>query len=234
MNRIFISHKQNFKPAQAIKKIIDMLGVEGVLVEELPGAGSPTEKSFQTLLGCQGFLAICTKDTKDDKDIWHPRPNVVLEIQDWQKHHKGERLIIMKEKGCQLPELLGHPTYCEFEGETILEAVCRTLSDFQQMGVISRFEDAKNTVAANDNLNFGLKDLDALTFLAGSPDREAPVGALQQKFEYQGTEWNIFLHKWQKQPALIEHKKKAHQFGTESVRLTNTGFELLLKKGLIK
>jgi len=234
LNKIFISHNQEYQPAKHVKFLINALGAYGILVEDEPGSESPDKKSFRYLKDSHGFLAICTPDLRDEKDAWAPRHNVILEIQEWQKAHKAKNMVILKDKRCSLPVLLGNPTFHEFEGDGILSAVCQVIKDFVAIDLIP---DKFVSDSEIPQIEFTDKEKKALIYLAGATDRRYYSRALHKYIEFGQTEWNMFLHKGKKYEFYYQTQVStgAMSYDTiEAIQLTDKGFEYLIQTGMIQ
>lgn len=191
MKKIFISHNQDFGPTRALKHLINMFGGVGILVEDEPGAESPDKKAFRLLGNCEGFIALCTKDVTDHKTgDSYPKQNVVIEIQEWQRLHKSENMVIIKEKSCKLPALLGNPTYCEYSNETILDATCRALKEFQAMDLLT-YEPRKDSASRSPGISISSDEEKILLHLVACPERTADLNSLKRELSLNDMRWNV-------------------------------------------
>lgn len=137
MNKIFVAHSDDLGGKEIIRLLINVLGGRAFLVENEPGGDSPKEKSYRVMRDCNAFFAICTKDVKDSKDNYFPKPNVLLEIDHWLDNFDASKMVIVRENGCQWPTLLGNPTYAyEFHRDDLIRAVLYAISQLTKMGVI--------------------------------------------------------------------------------------------------
>ncbi len=226
MKKIFISHKQGYAPAKAIKLLINMMGAQGVLAEEEPGSESPDKRALRLLRESDGFLAICTPDLCDSNKQLSPKQNVSIEIREWQSKHGHERMVIMKHKGCEIPILLGNPTYIEFEGEGAVCATQRMLADFQAMKLIPYLDQI--SPGQKQNLGVTEKEEQMLIFLAGQSERQADESVVVSKFKFSTTEWNIALNKfYYSDNSLLDKWEPNSGYDPPIVQLTVAGLKYL-------
>lgn len=212
-----------------------MLGAYGVLVEDEPGAEPPDKKSLRLLKECQGFLAICTNDLKDEKGVYSPKSNVTIEIKEWQNDHRTERMVIIKERGCALPVLLGNPTYsAEFSGVEILECTTRALTEFQAMGLIPYKISEKKKI----QIELTKKEQKLLMLLASHTNKTAQresLESIKRDCGFSLQEWNVAMHRLRgsETGAGLVYYSEASQWDNERVTLVEKGMQYLIESKLI-
>ncbi|MBI3313159.1 MAG: hypothetical protein HYZ83_02865 [Candidatus Omnitrophica bacterium] len=227
MNKIFISHNQDFFPAIAVKRLINMFGTQGILVEDEPGTESPADRSMRLLNESQGFIAICTRDVKDG-ERFAPKHNVVLEIQEWQKKSKNKNIVILKEKGCELPKLLNDPSYKIFEGAEFLSVVLQAIGEFQDEEIIPRCgvaDEEEAPVLSSEQENF-------LEFLSSCHNCKTEFDVARRKFlDINSSDWNLMINFLHYKISLID--VDYHYGEPDSIRITYKGTEYLREKKMV-
>jgi len=229
MKKIFVSHNQDFSACRAVKALLMLFGVHPILVEDEPGAQAVDKKAYKLLKESESFLGVCTKDLKSDDGRFFPKQNVCLEIKEWQRLHEAHNMVILKERGVEIPALLGNPAYCEFDGTSILNAFHRAVQEFQSMGVIKLSEDDDHSEEAID---FTDKEIQLLITLAASDQRSASEVDLQRQLRFSTTEWNIAMHKLETKFLFITRIEDPYD--GNPIMLLNQGFEYLLNNNLVK
>lgn len=231
MKKIFISHNQDFTQARSVKGLINILGSYGVLVEDEPGAESPDKKSFRLLKESDGFLAICTKDLKDENGNFSPKANVALEIKEWQSLHQTEKMVIIKEKQSTLPVLLGNPAYAgEFDGVNILDAFYRAVREFQTMQLIP-YKNMAPQKPKQATISISEKEVQVLNYLANTSKQRAYESDIVKQFNFSTGEWNAAVHKLVTSSSMM---RITYDHYGKVLEITSFGFDYLLKHNLFR
>ena len=120
---IFIGHGKQRGPVDSLVKILDTFKVPYKLAVREANLGRPISKKVRdTMLQCGSAILILTKDEEftDSRKgpVWRPSENVVHEVGAASFAYDG-RIVIMKEKGLDLPTNFSDIGYIEFEAELV-------------------------------------------------------------------------------------------------------------------
>ena len=231
MKKIFISHNQYHPAAKGLKLLINHLGGMGILIEDEPGAEPPDKKAYKLLRECEGFLAFCTKDLRGEQDRYFPKQNVALEIKEWQSQFGAKNMVILKECGCELPLLLGNPTYCEFDGSNLINAFERTVGEFQSMGLIPYLGSASNSnMPDKAKISLTEKEKKVLIFLSETENKYAYDDTIKSHSGMSHQEFNIMVNKLSVKSDLISEENSMEG---RIVNLLDSGLDYLIEQKII-
>ncbi len=232
MNKIFISHNQEFKPARVVKALINMMDGHGILVEDEPGAESPDKKSIKLLKECQGFFALCTADLKS-ADGFSPKGNVILEMNEWQRIRGAKNLVIAIQTGCKLPVLLGNPTYCgEFEGVEILDVIQRALAEFRTMGLLPSPNPPTMPETAVELTELEEK---LLSYLLSCENGSQDVPVVRAVLKCTTAKWNVIFHRLANIYAFIDHYQRySHMPDSGFIKISKAGIDYIASRQMKK
>jgi hypothetical protein len=122
-NHIFVGHGGNRKPADQLVKILNEYGIPyKMAVEEANRARPIPQKVADTMRECGAAILVFTADKEyfdaDHNSIWRPSENVSHELGAASVLY-GERIVVFKEKGIELPSNFSSVGYIEFEKDKL-------------------------------------------------------------------------------------------------------------------
>lgn len=122
-NAIFVGHGGNRKPADQLVKILNEYGIPHKLaVEEANRARPIPQKVADTMRECGAAILVFTADKEyfdaDHNSIWRPSENVSHELGAASVLY-GERIVVFKEAGIDLPSNFSSVGYIEFEKDKL-------------------------------------------------------------------------------------------------------------------
>ena len=120
---IFIGHGKLKGPVESLVRILDTFKVPYKLAVREASLGRPISKKVRdTMLECGSAILVLTKDEEftnnKSESIWRPAENVVHEVGAASYAYDG-RIVIMKEKGLNLPTNFSDIGYIEFEPDMV-------------------------------------------------------------------------------------------------------------------
>ena len=122
-NAIFVGHGGNHKPMEQLVKILNEYGIpHKEAVDEANRARPIPQKVAETMRECGAAILVFTADKeyfdKDGTPIWRPSENVSHELGAASILY-GERIVVFKEKGIELPSNFSSIGYIEFEKDKL-------------------------------------------------------------------------------------------------------------------
>jgi hypothetical protein len=122
-NAIFIGHGGNLKPMEQLIKILNEYGIpHKQAVAEANRARPIPQKVADVMRECGAAILVFTADKeyfdKDGNSIWRPSENVSHELGAASVLY-GDRIVIFKEKGIELPSNFSSVGYIEFEKDQL-------------------------------------------------------------------------------------------------------------------
>lgn len=118
-NAIFVGHGGNKQPMQQLIKILNEYGIPHKEAIEEPNRARPIpQKVAETMRECGAAILVFTADKEyfdaDGNSIWRPSENVSHELGAASVLY-GERIVVFKEHGIELPSNFSSVGYIEFE-----------------------------------------------------------------------------------------------------------------------
>lgn len=137
---IFIGHGKKHGPRDKLTKILDSFKIPYIVAEDDPNLGRPIPvKVRDTILACGSAILIFTRDQKflseQGDEIWRPSENVVHELGATSFQY-GDRVVIFKEDGIDLPSNFGSVGYISFEENSIESKTMELLSELVGFGLV--------------------------------------------------------------------------------------------------
>lgn len=124
-NAIFVGHGGNRKPMEQLIKILNEYGIpHKEAVDEANRARPIPQKVAETMRECGAAILVFTADKEyfdtDGKSIWRPSENVSHELGAASVLY-GERIVVFKEHGIDLPSNFSSVGYIEFEKDKLID-----------------------------------------------------------------------------------------------------------------
>lgn len=124
-NAIFVGHGSNHKPMEQLVKILDEYGIPNKQAIAEPNRARPIpQKVAEVMQECGAAVLVFTADKeyfdKDGNSIWRPSENVHHELGAASVLY-GDRVVIFKEVGIDLPSNFSSRGYIEFEKDRLNE-----------------------------------------------------------------------------------------------------------------
>lgn len=121
--KIFVGHGQNMKPVQQLEKVLQQFKIPYTIAEEEPNRGRPISvKVAESMRECSAAILVftCDDEFKDSEGntIWRPSENVIDE-RGAASILYGDRIVIFKEKGVDLPTNFRDIGYISFEKDRL-------------------------------------------------------------------------------------------------------------------
>lgn len=122
-NAIFVGHGGNRKPMEQLVKILNEYGIpHKEAVDEANRARPIPQKVAETMRECGAAILVFTADREyfeaDGSSVWRPSENVSHELGAASVLY-GERIVVFKEKGIELPSNFSSIGYISFEKDKL-------------------------------------------------------------------------------------------------------------------
>lgn len=122
-NAIFVGHGGNSKPMEQLVKILNEYRIPHKVAVDEPNRARPIpQKVAETMRECGAAILVFTADVeyfdKAGQSIWRPSENVSHELGAASVLY-GERIVVFKEKGVDLPSNFSSVGYIEFEKDKL-------------------------------------------------------------------------------------------------------------------
>lgn len=140
-NAIFVGHGGNKVPSQQLGKILNEYGIpHKEAVDEANLARPIPQKVAETMRDCGAAILVFTADKEyfdaDGNSIWKASENVSHELGAASILY-GERIIIFKEKGIDLPSNFSSVGYIEFEKDKLGDKGIELLRELIRMKILN-------------------------------------------------------------------------------------------------
>lgn len=140
-NAIFVGHGGNRKPTDQLVKILNEYGIpHKVAVDEPNGARPIPQKVADTMRECGAAVLVFTADReffdREGNSIWRPSENVSHELGAASVLY-GERIVIFKEAGVDLPSNFSSIGYIEFEKDKLSDKGMDLFRELVSMKILS-------------------------------------------------------------------------------------------------
>jgi len=140
-NAIFVGHGGNRKPTEQLVKILNEYGIpHKEAVEEANHARPIPQKVAETMRKCGAAILVFTADKeyfdRDGQPIWRPSENVSHELGAASVLY-GERIVVFKEKGIELPSNFSSVGYIEFEKDKLSDKGVELFRELVSMKILS-------------------------------------------------------------------------------------------------
>jgi predicted nucleotide-binding protein len=140
-NAIFLGHGSNHKPMEQLVKILNEYGIpHKQAVEEANRARPIPQKVAEVMRECGAAILVFTADKEyfDSKgdSIWRPSENVSHELGAASVLY-GDRIVIFKEKGIELPSNFSSVGYIEFEKDKLGDKGIELFRELVSMKILS-------------------------------------------------------------------------------------------------
>ncbi|MFC7485774.1 TIR domain-containing protein [Knoellia sp. CPCC 206453] len=140
-NAIFVGHGGNRKPMEQLVKILNEYGIpHKEAVDEANHARPISVKVAETMRECGAAILVFTADKeyfdKDGHSIWRPSENVSHELGAASVLY-GERIVIFKERGIELPSNFSSIGYIEFEKDKLSDKGIELFRELVSMKILT-------------------------------------------------------------------------------------------------
>jgi predicted nucleotide-binding protein len=140
-NAIFLGHGSNRKPMEQLVKILNEYGIpHKQAVEEANRARPIPQKVADVMRECGAAILIFTADKeyfdKDRNSVWRPSENVSHELGAASVLY-GDRIVVFKENGIELPSNFRSVGYIEFEKDRLDEKGIELFRELVSMKILS-------------------------------------------------------------------------------------------------
>lgn len=140
-NAIFVGHGGNKRPMEQLVKILNEYGIpHKVAVDEANRARPIPQKVAETMRECGAAILVFTADKEyfdtDGNSIWRPSENVSHELGAASVLY-GERIVVFKEKGIELPSNFSSVGYIEFEKDKLSDKGIELFRELVSMKILS-------------------------------------------------------------------------------------------------
>jgi predicted nucleotide-binding protein len=140
-NAIFLGHGSNRKPMEQLIKILNEYGIPHKQAVEEPNRARPIpQKVAEVMRECGAAILIFTADReyfdKEGSSVWRPSENVSHELGAASVLY-GDRIVVFKEKGIELPSNFSSVGYIEFEKDKLNEKGIELFRELVSMKIVS-------------------------------------------------------------------------------------------------
>ncbi|MGH8959976.1 MAG: TIR domain-containing protein [Jatrophihabitantaceae bacterium] len=140
-NAIFVGHGGNKKPMEQLIKILNEYGIPHKEAVDEPNRARPIpQKVAETMRDCGAAILVFTADKEyfdaDRNSIWRPSENVSHELGAASVLY-GERIVVFKEKGIELPSNFSSVGYIEFEKDKLSDKGIELFRELVSMKILS-------------------------------------------------------------------------------------------------
>lgn len=137
---IFLGHGKNKKPLEQLKNMLNEFKITYRVTVEEPNRGLPIpDKVAELMRQCSSAILTFTKDElffdNDGNEVWRPSQNVIHELGASSILYGG-RIIILKEKGINLPSNFSSIGYIEFESDALAAKGIDLLKELIAFGLV--------------------------------------------------------------------------------------------------
>lgn len=140
-NAIFVGHGGNKKPMEQLLKILNEYGIPHKEALDEPNRARPIpQKVAETMRECGAAILVFTADKEyfdgERNSIWRPSENVSHELGAASVLY-GERIVVFKEKGVDLPSNFSSVGYIEFEKDKLSDKGIELFRELVSMRILS-------------------------------------------------------------------------------------------------
>lgn len=140
-NAIFVGHGGNRKPMEQLVKILTEYGIPHKVAVEEPNRARPIPvKVAETMRECGAAILVFTADKEyfdsDGNPVWRPSDNVSHELGAASVLY-GERIVVFKEKGIELPSNFSSIGYIEFDKDKLSDKGIELFRELVGMKILS-------------------------------------------------------------------------------------------------
>lgn len=140
-NAIFVGHGGNKRPMEQLVKILNEYGIPHKEAIDEPNRARPIpQKVADTMRECGAAILVFTADKEyfdaDGNSIWRPSENVSHELGAASVLY-GERIVVFKEKGIELPTNFSSVGYIEFEKDKLSDKGIELFRELVSMKILS-------------------------------------------------------------------------------------------------
>jgi len=140
-NAIFVGHGGNKKPMEQVLKILNEYSIPHKEAVEEPNRARPIpQKVAEVMRECGAAILVFTGDVeyfdKDGNSVWRPSENVSHELGAASVLY-GDRIVIFKEKGIDLPSNFSSVGYIEFEKDKLGDKGIELFRELVSMKILS-------------------------------------------------------------------------------------------------
>ncbi|MHB1488262.1 MAG: TIR domain-containing protein [Acidimicrobiales bacterium] len=140
-NAIFVGHGSNREPMDQLLKILDEYSIPHKQAVDEPNRARPIpQKVADVMRECGAAILVFTADKeyfdKDGNSIWRPSENVSHELGAASVLY-GDRIVVFKEKGIELPSNFSSVGYIEFEKDKLGEKGIELFRELVSMKIVS-------------------------------------------------------------------------------------------------
>lgn len=140
-NAIFVGHGSNRKPMDQLLKILNEYSIPHKQAVDEPNRARPIpQKVADVMRECGAAILVFTADEeyfdRDGNSIWRPSENVSHELGAASVLY-GDRIIVFKEKGIELPSNFSSVGYIEFEKDKLGEKGIELFRELVSMKIVS-------------------------------------------------------------------------------------------------
>jgi hypothetical protein len=137
---IFVGHGKNKQPLQQLQALLAAFQIPHKVVVDEANLGRPiSQKVKETIQQCGSAILIFTRDEKflneAGAEVWRPSENVIHELGATSFVY-GDRIVIFKEKGLNLPSNFQNIGYIEFDGDGIQARTAELLKELIGFGLV--------------------------------------------------------------------------------------------------
>jgi predicted nucleotide-binding protein len=140
-NAIFVGHGSNRKPMDQLLRILNEYSIPHKQAVDEPSRARPIpQKVADVMRECGAAILVFTADEeyfdKDGDSIWRPSENVSHELGAASVLY-GDRIVVFKEKGIELPSNFSSVGYIEFEKDKLGEKGIELFRELVSMKIVS-------------------------------------------------------------------------------------------------
>ena len=140
-NAIFVGHGGNKRPMEQLLKILNEYGIPHKVATEEPNRARPiSQKVAETMRECGAAILVFTADKEyfnaEGDSIWRPSENVSHELGAASVLY-GERIVVFKERGIELPSNFSSVGYIEFEKDQLSDKGIDLFRELVSMKILS-------------------------------------------------------------------------------------------------
>jgi hypothetical protein len=135
IQRIFISHGTESSALLKVERFVRALGHEPVIVKHQPSLGGSVDDVVESnMTSCAAAIVVATRDEQVE-GRYQPRPNVLHEI-GMAQQKLNNRVIYLKERGCDFPSNINPKIWETFTNENMEEAFIKIAKELHGFELI--------------------------------------------------------------------------------------------------
>lgn len=171
--KIFISHGKKSNALNLLKKFIEALGLNPLIVKDQASEGKDTGvKVEESLKKCEAAIILATGDDKveGEKKCRQPRQNIIHEI-GLAQQMLNNKITYLLEEGTEFPSNISLKVYERFTEDNLTEAFTAIIRDLREFALLSPHNCVKVRISGATSEREKMADLVNKSSLSCKPQK---------------------------------------------------------------